>query len=481
MDNISYEQLIENLNSLFQNYTKIELTIKNIPKVGINGFFDLRYVKEDIIDCKNIQYPKIGVNVLLPSHVVSINFTKIANFQFLYFPNSLKRITINNAEEIKHNVLIPMYNLPDLPNELLYLECTRCGLNNIPPLPQTLKLLDCSYNKSISRIPELPNGLMVLRYNDTSITQLPELPDGLIDLSFGGFGLDNSVYFPEKFPINLEEMQIGSENVFFSDEWVSGVRADPESEVVLEPGEKLTPQTIDKYIAKQKVESDSHSTIFINPDSFTEFPPNLRKLYILETNLSSFPIKLPDIWNTATTKEFVTEKPNPRITEWSPNPTIQTVNFGIYIDGSIGINLLQQKYLPLLQNIKNLLIKHNIRREYSFFNYFEGDTNLDELINKLQVENHAGFNTVVMGNKGILTSNPKPKPMDNTANTTQVSLPAKLELPASLNPQISQYLSSNQELQTQTINNSKGGKYKKSKKNKKTNRLRFKKSKNRKS
>jgi hypothetical protein len=64
--------------------------------------------------------------------------------------------------------------------------------------------------------------------------------------------------------------------------------------------------------------------------------------------------------------------------------------------------------------------------------------------------------------------------MDNTANTTQVSLPAKLELPASLNPQISQYLSSNQELQTQTVNNSKkGGKHKKSKrlkmsKNKKT-------------
>ena len=80
-----------------------------------------------------------------------------------------------------------------------------------------------------------------------------------------------------------------------------------------------------------------------------------------------------------------------------------------------------------------------------------------------------------MGNEGILTSNPKPKPMNNTANTSQVSLPA------SLNPQISQYLSSNPELQTQTINNSKGGKYKKSKKNKKTNRLRFKKSKNRKS
>ena len=475
MDNISYEQLIENLNSLFQNYKTIELTIKNIPKVGFNGFLDLRYVKEDIINSKYIKYNKNGVDVLLPSHVVSINFKKVENFRFLYFPNSLKRITINESEGREPNVLTPMYNLPDLPNELLYLECTRCGLNNIPPLPQTLKFLDCSYNKSISRIPELPIGLIVLRYDNTSITQLPELPEGLIDLSFGGFGLDNPVYFPEKLPINLELIQIGSDEVFFSNEWVSNVRAHPEDEVVLEPGEKLTPQTIDKYIAKQKVESDSHSTIFINPELFTEFPPNLKKIYIFETNLSSFPIKLPDIWNTATTEEFVTEKPNPRITEWSPNPTIQIVNFGIYIDGSIGINLLQQKYLPLLQNIKNLLIKHNIRKEYSLFTYFEGDSNLDELINKLQVENHAGFNTVVMGNEGILTSNPKPKPMNNTANTSQVSLPA------SLNPQISQYLSSNPELQTQTINNSKGGKYKKSKKNKKPNRLRFKKSKNRKS
>ena len=95
MDNISYEQLIENLNSLFQNYKTIELTIKNIPKVGFNGFLDLRYVKEDIINSKYIKYNKNGVDVLLPSHVVSINFTKIANFRFLYFPNSLKRITIN--------------------------------------------------------------------------------------------------------------------------------------------------------------------------------------------------------------------------------------------------------------------------------------------------------------------------------------------------------------------------------------------------
>ena len=478
MDNISYEQLIENLNSLFQNYKTIELTIKNIPKVGFNGFLDLRYVKEDIIDCKNIQYAKIGVDVLLPSHVVSINFTKIANFRFLYFPNSLKRITINRTEDVKQ--LTPMYNLPDLPRELLYLDCRNCGLNNIPPLPQTLKFLDCSDNKSISRIPELPIGLIVLKYHGTSITQLPELPEGLIELSFGGFGLDKPVYFPEKLPINLELIAIGSEDFFFNKHYEDDVRADLENEVELEPGEKLTPQTIDKYLAKKKAESDKYSTIFINPGSFTEFPPNLKMLYIFGTNLSSFPIKLPDIWNKATTEEFVTEKPNPRITTLNPNPIIQTVNFYIHINSDSVINLLQQKYLPLLQNIKNLLIKHKIRQERSLFECYDGNRqiiNLDYLINRLQSENHAGFNTVVMGNKGILTSNPKP--IDNTGNSNTNLNTQPVSLPGSLNPQISQYLSSNQELQTQTIDNSnKGGK---SKKNKKTKRLRFKKSKSRKS
>jgi hypothetical protein len=474
MDNISYEELNNDINSFFQNYTTVKLSLGNVPKVGLNGFLDLRYVKEDIIICKNIQYNKNGVDVLLPSHVVSIDFSQIENFRFLYFPNSIKRITI--TMEGKSTVQFPMYNLPDLPRELLYLKCVSCGLNNIPPLPQTLKLLDCSKNKSISRIPELPIGLMVLRCVDTTITQLPELPEGLIELSFGGFGLDNSVYFPEKLPINLEVLQIGSSSCFFDEGYEFDVRDFPENEVVLEPGETLTPQTIDKYLAKKKAESDKFYTNFVKPELFTEFPPNLRMISIQGTNLSSFPIKLPDIWNRVTTQEFVTEEPNPQITTWSPNPTNQTVNFSIDINSS-GINLLQQKYLPLLQNIKNLLIKHNIESEYSLISYSGGNgknIKLDDLINRLQVENHAGFNTVVMGNKGILTSNPKPKPIDNTGNSnTNINTQPPVSLPASLNPQISQYLSSNQELQAQTINNSKGGKHKKSKrlkmsKNKKT-------------
>ena len=461
MDNISYEELLASLPSFFKNYTRFKLTLKNSPKISLNNFLDLRYVKEDIINCENKTFTGNGAEVLLPSHIVSILFDKITGLRFLYFPNSLKRITIDNAAGLNQST--PMYNLPELPRELLYLKCFDCGLNNIPPLPQTLKLLNCSNNKGISRIPELPGGLMVLKCVNTTITKLPELPEGLIDLNFGGGGLENPMYLPEKFPINLEILNIGSSEFFYNEVYELDVRDKPGGDVVLEPGETLTPQTIDKYLAKKKAESYKFYTNFKNSESFKEFPPNLREIFIEGTNLSSFPIELPDIWNTTETKDFLTEKPNPQITTLSPYPTVQTVNFSIWIQTS-RINLLQQKYLPLLQNIKNLLIKHKINREYSLFSYYEEGPKigLDDLINRLQVENHAGFNAVVMGNKGILTSTPKPKPTDNAANTNARQA-SQVSLPASLNPQISQYLSSNQELQTNTINNSKGGKYKKSK------------------
>jgi hypothetical protein len=461
MDNISYEELQESLPSFFKNYTRFELSFNNVPKTGLNGFLDLRYVKEDILNCRNIQYNKNGVDVLLPSHLVSINFFYIENFRFLYFPNSLKRIIINGAEGSESKVLFPMYNLPDLPINLLFLECKKCGLNNIPPLPQTLKFLDCSDNKSISRISELPIGLMILRCNNTTITQLPELPEGLIELTFGIGGKDKPIYFPEKLPINLEVMNIGSDECFFDEGYENDIRANPEGEVDLEPGETLTPQTIDKFLAKQKAKSDSYYTTFINPESFTEFPPNLKSISIQGTNLSSFPIQLPNIWNTTETKDFLTEYPNPRITTWNPNPIIQNLNFSIEIHNS-EINLLQQKYLPLLENIKKLLIKHKINKESNLFSYYNEKNipvNLDDLINRLQSENHASFNISVKNN-----------PLATTQGTT---------IPASLNPQISQYLSSNPKLQENTIKYSQknGGKYKKSKKNKKTKRLIFKKSK----
>ena len=64
MDNISYEELEKSMPSFFQNYTKIELSFGMMPKIGLNGFLDLRYVKEDIIHACFKLMPKKR-NVLL--------------------------------------------------------------------------------------------------------------------------------------------------------------------------------------------------------------------------------------------------------------------------------------------------------------------------------------------------------------------------------------------------------------------------------
>ena len=470
MDNISYEELKDTLRVYFTDYTRFNLTNQNYPPHTLVGFLDLRYVKEDIINCQNMIFNKYGgQNVLLPSHIVSILFHKVGNYTFLYFPNSIKRITLVGLE--KYNVFsrpVPMYNLPDLPRNLLYLICSNCGLNNIPPLPETLKLLDCSGNNKISKLPELPKGLIILNCRETTITQLPELPEGLIELVFGGGGNRHALYLPEKFPINLEVLDIGSYKfVLTSPKWESDIRENPEDNIQLEDDDVMTPEIINSYIKDAKAKAAYYYTNFINPESFTEFPPNLKKIDIGGTNLSSFPVKLPDIWNTATTEEFVTEEPNTNISVDNPDPTKKVVNFAMRI-GLFKMSFNNQKYLPLLENIKSLIKKHNILPGYIgsggvFIDSYSGT--LDNLINKLQSENHASFNTS-MGNRGILTTIPKDNNNISNSNTN-------ISLPISLNPRISEYLSSNQELQTKTIDNSKGGKYKKTKrvkknKNKKT-------------
>lgn len=462
MDNISYEELKDFLRAYFTDYTRFDLTLQNYPANTLKGFLDLRYVKEDIINCTNIIFNTVGgINILLPSHIVSILFRRTKNCKFLYFPNSIKRITIDGFE--KYNAFAtPMYNLPDLPRNLLYLICSNSGLNNIPPLPETLKLLDCLGNNKISKLPELPNGLIILECKETTITQLPELPEGLIELVFGGGGKEHALYLPEKFPINLEVLEIGSDKCFFTSSWESDIRENPEDNIQLEDDEPvITPEIINDYIENKKEESDYYFTNFINPESFTEFPPNLKKLYIRGTNLSSFPVKLPAIWNTATTEEFVTEKPNTNISVANPDPTVKVVNFSLNV-GLSRFNFDNQKYLPLLENIKSLIKKHNILPGYiGSGGVFVTDTGykLDDLINKLQSENHASFNTS-MSNRGILTTIPKNN--NNIANSN-----TNISLPISLNPRISEYLSSNQELQNKTIDNSKGGKYKKTKRMKK--------------
>ena len=468
MEHISYEELQDALPAYFHNYTRYTLTLQNCPNVkggGFNSlsFLDLRYVKEDIINCSNsIAFKsKDGVNILLPSHLVSINFTGIHNIKFLFFPQSLKRIIIKEGGyPFIGSEISKMYNLPDLPRNLIYLCCSGIGLNNIPFLPETLKFLDCSDNKDITKLPELPAGLMVLKCLSTTLKRLPELPNNLIELSFGGGGKDHPIYLPETFPINLEDLEIGTGSGSVNE---ASIREEPHDYLDIEEGEEITPDMINLYIQNQRKEADSAYTTFENPESFTRFPPNLKKIAIIETNLSSFPTTLPSIWNKSTRQEYFTESPNRFITTYHPNPIIQTPNFSMELTCNAFI-LDDQKYLPLLENIKELNKKHGLnmdgKRDINFTycpNERHNEVILDDLINKLQSDTHAAFNQAIA----------KGKKIDTKLTTERQETGTSIGV---INPKISEFLSTNKQLQQKTIDYSKKGgrKHKRSNKTKQT-------------
>ena len=72
-------------------------------------------------------------------------------------------------------------------------------LDNIPKLPKSLKFLYC-FDTDITELPELPKGLIILSLDDNLLLQnLPELPDSLLYLQLG----DDKVFEIKQLPPNL--------------------------------------------------------------------------------------------------------------------------------------------------------------------------------------------------------------------------------------------------------------------------------------
>jgi Leucine-rich repeat (LRR) protein len=70
--------------------------------------------------------------------------------------------------------------LPDLSNHVRTLNVSRNRLTRLPSLlPQHLKFLDVSENPALTALPELPEGLEVLRASNCGLTHLPKLPTTL--------------------------------------------------------------------------------------------------------------------------------------------------------------------------------------------------------------------------------------------------------------------------------------------------------------
>lgn len=74
----------------------------------------------------------------------------------------------------------PLLELGDLPN-LVFLNCSGCGLTVLPDLPSTLIALNCCRNYLI-HLPRLFEGLKILRCNDNMLKELIRLPTSLTDL-----------------------------------------------------------------------------------------------------------------------------------------------------------------------------------------------------------------------------------------------------------------------------------------------------------
>jgi uncharacterized repeat protein (TIGR01451 family) len=74
--------------------------------------------------------------------------------------------------------------LAELPQGLLYLDCSINQLTQLPLLPQGLLNFSCASNQ-ITQLPQLPGGLINLSCNSNYLTQLPTLPNTLTYLACG--------------------------------------------------------------------------------------------------------------------------------------------------------------------------------------------------------------------------------------------------------------------------------------------------------
>ena len=94
----------------------------------------------------------------------------------LYKYTNLKRFICSNYR-------FKSSKLPELPNSLIELYCSRCNLKELPKnLPISLENIYCSLNR-ITKLPkELPNGLILLDCSNNFLKNLPKLPNSLKNL-----------------------------------------------------------------------------------------------------------------------------------------------------------------------------------------------------------------------------------------------------------------------------------------------------------
>ena len=92
--------------------------------------------------------------------------------------------------------LLDLTKLPELPKSLRILRCHSNRLTKLPKLPEKLEHLDCSSNR-LTSLPELPSNIKVIECYDNKLTELPKLPESLGDLDCADNQLTTLPELPE--------------------------------------------------------------------------------------------------------------------------------------------------------------------------------------------------------------------------------------------------------------------------------------------
>jgi hypothetical protein len=111
-------------------------------------------------------------------------------FGFLYGWNKPRILNVSGLR---------IHSLPELPDDLEYLNCSFTGVCSIPALPKTLKGLKC-FSMQLSHLPPLPEGLEFLNCDNTFMKVIPKLPKSLKKL---GCSITSITWLPE-LPPELE-------------------------------------------------------------------------------------------------------------------------------------------------------------------------------------------------------------------------------------------------------------------------------------
>ena len=136
----------------------------------------------------------IDLNTEIDKLIIGCNCHKI-----LTLPKSVKYLTCGDYDVYYGNPYLEI--LPDLlPQNLVYLNCSRGKLAKLPELPDTLEYLLCDTNH-LTELPKLPPNLKELICFSNKLKKLPELPKSIVYLNCA----DNDI---DEIPLSLAECKL---------------------------------------------------------------------------------------------------------------------------------------------------------------------------------------------------------------------------------------------------------------------------------